>query len=88
MKNSEGKKDGEVAFTRVAGMFRAKVKYMIYAVGPYYVRYLEENSKCELSLRECILNVLKCADQLNCKSIAIPAISTGSKRRLPPFNCA
>ena len=38
MKNSEGKKDGEVAYTRVIGMFRAKVKYMIYAVGPYYVR--------------------------------------------------
>ena len=81
-------KDGEVAFTRVSGVLRAKVKYMIYAVGPYYVRLLERNQKCELSLRECILNVLKCADELNCKSIAIPAISTGSKRRLPPFNCA
>ena len=81
-------KDGEVAFTKVAGVLRAKVKHMIYAVGPYYVRYVEKNPRCEISLRECILNVLKCADQLNCKSIAIPAISTGSKRHLPSFNCA
>ena len=81
-------KDGEVAFTRVSGVLRAKVKYMIYAVGPIYERYSEENPRCETSLRECIQNVLKCANQLKCKSIAIPAISTGSKRRFPPFNCA
>ena len=39
MNNSEGMKDGEVAYTRVMGVLRAKVKYMIYAVGPYYIKY-------------------------------------------------
>jgi O-acetyl-ADP-ribose deacetylase (regulator of RNase III) len=48
--------------------------YVIHTVGPVYA---ECHEKCEALLSACYANALKEAIQLNCKSIAFPAISTG-----------
>lgn len=62
--------------TTTAGKLSAK--YVIHAVGPYYnERYAE---KARDQLRQIHVLALQTAISLNCKSIAIPAVSTGAYR--------
>ena len=66
-----GCKVGEAVFT-TAGKLNAK--YVIHTVGP---RWNNGNSEEEIKLLNCYVNTLKIAEELNCKSIAFPNISTG-----------
>jgi O-acetyl-ADP-ribose deacetylase len=66
---------GEVCVTP-AGDLRAK--HVVHAVGPFYnARYAE---KAERQLREVIHNALAAAARHRCRSVALPAISTGAYR--------
>lgn len=49
-------------------------KYVIHTVGPIYNQC---EDKCADQLASCYSNALKVADELGCKDIAFPAISTG-----------
>jgi O-acetyl-ADP-ribose deacetylase (regulator of RNase III) len=49
-------------------------KYVIHTVGPIYNQCGET---CEILLASCYTNALKIADELGCKEIVFPAISTG-----------
>ena len=49
-------------------------KYVIHTVGPIYHQC---GQKCAEQLASCYSNALKMADELGCKDIAFPAISTG-----------
>ena len=49
-------------------------KYVIHTVGPIYSQCAQ---KCESLLASCYTNSINKAIELNCKSIAFPAISTG-----------
>lgn len=63
---------GEAIATTAGNMC---ARYVIHTVGPVYAKC---NEKCETILSACYDNALKEAKQFNCKSIAFPAISTGS----------
>lgn len=64
--------DGEVAYTTGGAM--KHLKYVIHAVGPIYRGGYQKE---ELKLYNSVLNSLKKATELECKSISIPAISSG-----------
>jgi O-acetyl-ADP-ribose deacetylase (regulator of RNase III) len=49
-------------------------KYVIHTVGPIYHQC---GNNCAVLLASCYLNALKTANDLGCKDIAFPAISTG-----------
>jgi len=53
-----------------------KCKYVIHAVGPIWSDYVPKERNVEL-LHSAVLNTLIMANQLRCKSVAIPAISSG-----------
>lgn len=53
---------------------RLPAEYVIHTVGPIYDRCAE---RCEALLKECYVNSLKEAVRVGCKSVALPAISTG-----------
>ena len=58
----------------VTGAGNLSAKYVIHTVGPVYHQC---GDKCESLLSSCYTNALKLADELGCKDIAFPAISTG-----------
>lgn len=60
------------AVATIAGNMDAK--YVIHTVGPIYTQC---GTHCSTRLESCYLNSLKTAEELGCKSIAFPAISTG-----------
>jgi putative ATPase len=49
-------------------------KYVIHAVGPIWLNGRDDE---DLKLEQCITGALRAADELNCQSVAFPAISTG-----------
>ena len=53
-----------------------KCKYVIHAVGPIWSNKVPKERNVEL-LHSAVLNTLIMANELKCKSIAIPAISSG-----------
>jgi O-acetyl-ADP-ribose deacetylase (regulator of RNase III) len=66
---------GEVRVTE-AGQLPAR--FVIHAVGPFYnARYAE---KAERQLRQVHENILAAAVQQKCRTVALPAISTGAYR--------
>jgi O-acetyl-ADP-ribose deacetylase (regulator of RNase III) len=66
---------GEV---RVTGAGRLRARHVIHAVGPFYNdRYAD---KAERQLRQVHENILAAAAQHSCRTIAVPAISTGAYR--------
>ena len=66
---------GEVRVTE-AGRLRAKV--VLHAVGPFYnARYAD---KADRQLRQLHENILRAALDHECRSVALPAISTGAYR--------
>lgn len=66
---------GEVRVTE-AGRLRAKV--VLHAVGPFYnARYVD---KADRQLRQLHENILRAALEHECRSVALPAISTGAYR--------
>jgi O-acetyl-ADP-ribose deacetylase (regulator of RNase III) len=63
---------------RVTGAGNLPAKYLIHAVGPFYnERYA---AKGEQQLREVFENLLAAAVKRRCRSVAVPAISTGAYR--------
>lgn len=54
--------------------FNLPAKHIIHTVGPIW--YGGESNEANL-LRSCYRNTLKCADQLDAKTLAYPALSTG-----------
>lgn len=63
---------------RVTGAGNLKAQHVIHAVGPFYnERYAE---KAERQLCEVVQNALAAAVQHKCRSVALPAISTGAYR--------
>ncbi|MDB5338651.1 MAG: putative phosphatase, C-terminal domain of histone macro like protein [Planctomycetaceae bacterium] len=62
--------------TTTAGKLSAK--YVIHAVGPYYNEQYAEKARDQL--RQVHVLALQAALSFNCRSIAIPAISTGAYR--------
>ncbi len=60
---------GEAVFTKA---YRLDAKFVIHTVGPVYGRD-------EIGLlRNCYKHCMQIAEELNCKSISFPAISTGA----------
>lgn len=62
--------EGQVVSTSAGNL---PADYVFHAVGPVY----NNNPRAENSLRLAVTNSLNKANALNCKSIAMPAISTG-----------
>jgi O-acetyl-ADP-ribose deacetylase (regulator of RNase III) len=63
---------------RVTGAGNLDARFVIHAVGPFYnSRYAD---KAERQLREAHVNALAAAAERGCRSIALPAISTGAYR--------
>lgn len=67
----DGLPTGE-AIATTAGNMRAK--HVIHTVGPVYASC---KNRCPELLRNCYINSLKVAQDLECHSISFPAISTG-----------
>jgi len=67
----EGLPTGEAVATTAGDM---DAKYVIHTVGPIYNQCANH---CKTLLESCYINSLKIAQELGCKSIAFPAISTG-----------
>ena len=67
----DGLPTGECVAT---GAGELPAKYVIHTVGPIYHQC---GDKCAALLSSCYRNALKIADELGCKDIAFPAISTG-----------
>lgn len=67
----DGLPTGEAVAT-TAGAMRAD--YVIHTVGPIYSQC---GNNCQRLLASCYINSLKVAQELGCKDIAFPAISTG-----------
>jgi O-acetyl-ADP-ribose deacetylase (regulator of RNase III) len=65
-----GCKPGDAKVTKA---YRLPQKYIIHAVGPRY----ESNPTPKETLRSCYQKSLELADNLGCKVIAFPSISTG-----------
>ena len=57
--------------------YKLKAKYIIHVVGPYWI---DGNHDEEKLLKQCYVNCLELAKDLECKSIAFPFISTGVYR--------
>ena len=51
-------------------------KYVIHSVGPIWSRQIPAQDNIDL-LYSAVYNTLKKADELECKSVSIPAISSG-----------
>jgi O-acetyl-ADP-ribose deacetylase (regulator of RNase III) len=66
-----------VSKTLVTSGFNLKASHIIHTVGP---QYHHGNSGEYIALEMCYRNVLKVADGLSAKTIAIPAISSGVYR--------
>ena len=63
---------------RVTGAGKLSARYVIHAVGPFYnARYAD---KGERQMREVYANVLRAAAEHDCRTLAVPAISTGAYR--------
>jgi len=62
---------GEAVATTAGTMY---ADYVIHTVGPVYSQC---GDKCKRLLASCYINSLKIAQELGCKDIAFPAISTG-----------
>lgn len=62
---------GEAVATQAGDL---PAQYVIHTVGPIYHQCKD---KCASLLASCYTNALKLADELGCKDIAFPAISTG-----------
>ncbi len=71
IKYPDGLSTGEAVATTAGEM---DAKYVIHTVGPVYNQC---GNQCKILLESCYLNALKSAQELGCKSIAFPAISTG-----------
>ena len=67
----DGLPTGECVSTNAGDL---PAKYLIKTVGPIYHKC---GDKCAALLASCYSNALKIADELDCKNIAFPAISTG-----------
>ena len=67
----DGLPTGEATATTAGDM---KAKYVIHTVGPIYSSCKND---CEEFLKNCYINSLKVACELECHSISFPAISTG-----------
>lgn len=67
----DGLPPGEAIATTAGNM---DAKYVIHTVGPIYSQC---GTHCKIRLESCYVNSLKTAQELGCKSIAFPAISTG-----------
>jgi len=70
-KYPNGLPTGEAISTTAGDM---DAQYVIHTVGPIYNQCANH---CKTLLESCYLNSLKTAQELGCKSIAFPAISTG-----------
>ena len=70
-KYPNGLPTGEAVATTAGDM---DAKYVIHTVGPIYSQC---GTQCKELLESCYINSLKTAQELGCKSIAFPAISTG-----------
>ena len=66
---------GECAFTNAG---RLPCKIVIHAVGPMYSK--QDSERCFELLYQCVSNALSMAESLDIKSIAIPAISSGTPK--------
>ena len=62
---------GEAVATQAGNL---PAQYVIHTVGPIYHQCKDQ---CASLLASCYTNALKLADELGCKDIAFPAISTG-----------
>ena len=60
----------------VTGAGKLPCKYVVHAVGPVWSDYIPKE-KNVLLLHNAVLNSLKEANKIECKSIAMPAISSG-----------
>ena len=60
----------------VTGAGKLKSKYVIHAVGPIWSKKKPAQENIDL-LYNAIYNTLVKADELECKSVSIPAISSG-----------
>ncbi len=67
----QGLPTGECVSTTAGDM---PAKYVIHTVGPVYHQCKD---KCAVLLASCYTNALTLAEELGCKDIAFPAISTG-----------
>jgi O-acetyl-ADP-ribose deacetylase (regulator of RNase III) len=67
----DGLPTGEAVATTAGAMH---ADYIIHTVGPIYSQCA---NKCKELLSSCYINSLKIAQELGCKDIAFPAISTG-----------
>ncbi|MGC9350949.1 MAG: macro domain-containing protein, partial [Sulfurovum sp.] len=67
----EGLPTGDAVATTAGEM---DASYVIHTVGPVYRSC---GSACETLLASCYSNALRVAEELGCKDIAFPAISTG-----------
>jgi O-acetyl-ADP-ribose deacetylase (regulator of RNase III) len=66
-------KTGTCAYTRGGQL---KCKYVIHAVGPIWNDHIPKEKNVQL-LYSAVVNSLAMANRLKCKSIAMPAISSG-----------
>ena len=66
--------EGSCAATGAGRM--KKVKYVIHAVGPYWKSYRPAQENVDV-LYSTIYSTLVKANELNCQSVSIPAISSG-----------
>jgi O-acetyl-ADP-ribose deacetylase (regulator of RNase III) len=69
-------KVGECAFTSSGNLSANGIRYVIHTVGPIF-KDREAVLPQQLLLYNAVFNALQMADKLQCRSIAIPAISSG-----------
>jgi O-acetyl-ADP-ribose deacetylase (regulator of RNase III) len=62
----------------VTGAGNLAARWVIHAVGPFYNPFYQD--KADRQLREVHANVLTAAAQRGCRTVALPAISTGAYR--------
>mgnify|MGYP001824002672 CR=1 FL=1 len=67
----------ETGMAKITGGYNLPAKYVIHTVGPVWHGGLRHEEEL---LSNCYYNSLNLAQQYNCKSIAIPNISTGVYR--------
>jgi O-acetyl-ADP-ribose deacetylase (regulator of RNase III) len=66
-------KTGQCAVTGAGSL---ACKHVIHAVGPIWSNYVPKDQNVKL-LHSAVFNTLRTANKINCKSVAIPAISSG-----------
>ena len=75
---NKNKKDLKVAETVVTNGYKLPAKHVIHVTGPRWMDYTGKEKKAIVDLRKTVANVFRKAHAKSFRSIALPAISSGS----------